>query len=239
MNDNLRLAGLLSIFCLLVFGYAWQHSSSRERYSPIVEAVQDKVVMVSVPTIMEQTFFVFDSSGMSVHTATVAVSFSGSGVFVTPRGHILTCAHVVDHELRSPIIATLSNGTTAAAFVVFKDTTSDLALLKVALVNTTYASLSLRPLRLGQEVIAVGNPMSQSFSTTHGIISHIGRDLGEEYTFTQTDAPINPGNSGGPLFNLQGGLIGITARKFSGADGLGLAIAPYTIDEFLSIFQGV
>lgn len=208
-----------------------------ERYVEVAEYVQDKTVMIEVPTIAKKIFFRIEDSKLSVETATVPVTMYGSGVFVTPRGHILSCAHVIDHKLTSPIIATLSNGTTVAATVLYQDDDKDLALLKVE-GEYPYADLE-DDIRLGQEVIAVGNPQAQPFSTTHGIISHLDRDIGEFYTYTQTDAPINPGNSGGPLYNLDGKLIGINARKYANSDGLGLAVSAQTIREFLSLFRGL
>lgn len=207
-----------------------------EKYIPIVEEVQEQAVMLTVPSVIEQTYITFSKKGMKMHTSTQAVNFSGSGVFVSRRGHILTCAHVVDHPLTSPVIVTLSDNTTAAAYVLVKDTATDLALIKIDK-KTPKAHLSSVALRLGQEVIAVGNPHSQQFSTSHGIISHLNRGVGEPYMFTQVDAPINGGNSGGPLFNLRGELIGIVARKWGGADGMGLAITPQTIKDFLDLLK--
>lgn len=235
MNTTLRLAALLSIFCLLVLGFAYQHSSPRERYSPIVEQVQDKAVMIEVPSVYEQMTFEMNDKKLEVHVATVPVSFLGSGVFVNSGGAVLSCAHVFETPIVGPIIGTLSDGTTHQMLLLYKSTDSDLALLKIE-GTYPYAALSTRKLRLGQEVIAVGYPHGQKFSSSHGIISFLGRNIKEKYTYTQIDAPINPGNSGGPLFNLQGELIGINARAWVGSDGLALAITPATIHEFLNLF---
>ncbi len=209
-----------------------------EKYVGVVEAVQEKTVMLTVPSITERISITFDNGGVEIHRSTVPTNFLGSGVFVGKKGFILTCAHVVDCPLTGPIMATLSNGTTVSAFILYKDTSTDLALLKIKGMHPA-AYLSPFNLRLGQEVIAVGNPEGQAFSTSHGIISHLNRDIDEPYLYTQIDAPINPGNSGGPLFNLQGELIGINARGFRNSDGLGLAITPSTIRGFLNIFDGV
>lgn len=208
-----------------------------ERYVEVAEYVQDKTVMIEVPTVIERIVFTYADGRFTVKTATVPVTMYGSGVLVSPRGHILSCAHVVDHKTTSSIIAVLSNGTTVAATVLYKDDGKDLALLKIE-GEYPYADLEMN-IRLGQEVIAVGNPQAQPFSTSHGIVSHLDRDIDDFYTYTQIDAPINPGNSGGPLFNLQGELIGINARKYANSDGLGLAISPETIKEFLSLFRGL
>lgn len=207
-----------------------------EKYCPIVEQVQDKAVMITVPTTMVQVSITFDKKKVKVEESTATIIMGGSGVLVSPTGSILSCAHVFDFKIAGPIVATLSDGTTLQARLLYSDPAKDLALLKIE-GHYPYAKLSSRRLRLGQEVIAVGNPHFQSFSTSHGIISHLNRDIKEAFTFTQIDAPINGGNSGGPLFNLQGELIGINARAWTGSDGLALAISPHTIKEFLAYFN--
>lgn len=210
----------------------------KEKYSPVVEYVQDKTVMISVPTVVLKEIYTFDQKGLKIDQSTVTVNIGGSGVIISDTGLVLSCEHLFDREMAGPIIMILSNGTTVPAKLLSVDAEKDLALLKIPGVYKA-ASFGFAPLRLGQEVIAVGNPLYQSFTTTHGIISHLNRDINEAYLFTQIDAPINGGNSGGPLFDLQGRLIGINARKWPNADGLGLAIAPSTIHEFLSDFRGL
>jgi S1-C subfamily serine protease len=233
MNTNLKVAFAASIAALIgLVVIIAQHS---EKYVAVVEAVQDKAVMIEVPSVYEQMTFRFNKKKMTVETSTVPTTFMGSGVIIKESGFTLSCAHVFETPIVGPIVGTLSDGTTHEMRLIYKSTESDLALLKI---EGTYpfAAISKRKLHLGQEVIAVGNPHGLQFSTTHGIISHLGRDIRDKYTYTQVDAPINAGNSGGPLFNLQGELIGINARKWTGADGLGLAISPSTINEFLSYF---
>lgn len=212
--------------------------SYQEKYSPVVEYVQDKTVMISVPIVVTRIVFVMDNGKLTVKQSTATANIVGSGIIISETGIVLSCEHLFDEPMVGPIVATLSNGTTVQAKLSAIDAKMDLALLKIP---GTYnaAKISYAPLRLGQEVIAVGNPNGLQFTTTHGIISHIGRDIGEEYLFTQTDAPINGGNSGGPLLNLQGELIGIVAKVWPNADGLGLAISPQTIQQFLSDFRGL
>lgn len=218
---------------ILIASFILLATHKKEKYSPIATTVQAKTVMIEVPTIVERMMFTMNKKKLEVHQSTVAVNVLGAGVFISKTGQILTCAHVVSFTLRKPIIVVLSTGKRLEAGLVYKDEQKDLALLKVK-GKFSAAVLSSRKLKLGQEVIAVGNPEGQEFSTSHGIISHLNRDIGDSFTFTQIDAPINSGNSGGPLFNMDGELIGINARKWAGSDGLGLAISPNTIREFLS-----
>lgn len=219
-----------------------------ERYVSIAKKVTPKANMIAVETVMEEMLITFGEGGINIHQATVPVTLSGSGVFISPNGHILTCAHLFSVGLSTTIYVTTANGDRLQGRVLYKDVARDLALVKVDVspyylpfplaLPPAVATLTKRPLEAGQEVIAVGNPKRLGFSVTHGIISYVDRDLDEPFRFTQTDAPINPGNSGGPLFNLQGELVGINALKIDG-DGLGFAISPATIQEFLDTFKGL
>ncbi len=208
-----------------------------EKYSYVINHVQDKAVMIEVPTVMEETILTFNGGGFEVHKETATHIILGSGVFISPVGHILTCAHLFNNGQVKTITVSVLNGTTYYATLLYQDTDRDLALIKVdGQHNPAYLADSVS---LGQEVIAVGNPEGLEFTSTHGIVSHVNRDISENFLFTQTDAPINGGNSGGPLFNLRGQLVGINARKSRGADGLGFAISLKTINEFLELFRGL
>lgn len=210
----------------------------QEKYSPVVEYVQDKTVMIEVPTIITRVVISVEKDGLKIEQSTATVHIIGSGVIISDTGIVLSCEHLFDGKIAGPIAVTLSNGTVVKAKLSAVDAKKDLALLKIPGVYRG-VKVSYAPLRLGQEVIAVGNPNGLKFTTTHGIISYLNREIDEDYLFTQIDAPINGGNSGGPLFNLQGELIGINARKWPNADGLGLAISPQTIQMFLSDFRGL
>jgi serine protease Do len=154
----------------------------------------------------------------------------GSGIVATADGYILTNHHVVDGADR--ITVELSDRRVLTARVVGNDAPSDLALLKVGASNLTPLALSdSDEARVGDIVLAVGNPLGIGQTVTAGIISAKGRttELGEGafQDFLQTDAPINRGNSGGALVNLQGQLVGINAQIVSpsgGNIGLGFAI---------------
>ena len=210
---------------------------AKERYARVASDVQPKTAMVTIEGIAEKTTMTFTKEGITVNTTTAPVRNVGSAVFITKTGVLLTCAHLFDIPVVSTVTITTVQGTQIVARILTRDIERDLALLKVDGFHNP-AIISHEALRLGQEVIAVGNPSGLDFSTTHGIISHIDRDIGEGFYFTQIDAPINPGNSGGPLFNLDGELIGINARIIPG-DGMGFAISPSVIDEFLAPFRGI
>ncbi len=155
----------------------------------------------------------------------------GSGVIVTSSGRILTNAHVVNGA--DEIIVTIADGTDFNAKVVGIDPKADLAVIQLKGKVPVLKPLPLadsNTLRLGEVVLAIGDPFGVGKSVTMGIVSAKGRgNMGiEEYEdFIQTDAAINPGNSGGALVNLKGELVGINtaiASKSGGYAGIGFAI---------------
>jgi putative serine protease PepD len=158
---------------------------------------------------------------------------TGSGVIIRPEGYILTNDHVVDIGSGSgQIQVTLSDGRSATAKVVGRDTSDDLAVVKVSglsnLVAATFAKSS--SLSVGQAVVAVGAPLGLSDTVTSGIVSNLARPVragdNDQAVFeaVQTDAAINPGNSGGPLVDLNGSVVGINAAIASDTSGGGLQI---------------
>jgi serine protease Do len=153
----------------------------------------------------------------------------GSGFIVTPEGYVVTNQHVVRNA--SEIVVTLQDGTKLSAELVGIDEKTDLAVLKVeSEKDLPYASFGDSDVtRVGDWVVAIGNPFGLGGSATAGIVSARGRDIqsGPFDDFFQIDAPINQGNSGGPLFNLKGEVIGINTAIFSpngGNVGIGFAI---------------
>jgi serine protease Do len=152
----------------------------------------------------------------------------GSGFIINANGHIITNNHVV--EGASEITVKLSNGREFTAKVVGRDPKTDLALLKVEATDLPTVALGdSSELRVGEPVMAIGNPFGLEQTVTTGIVSATGRVIGQgPYDdFVQTDASINPGNSGGPLINSRGQAIGINAAIFSqsgGSVGIGFAI---------------
>lgn len=153
----------------------------------------------------------------------------GSGFIIDPSGLIVTNNHVIDGARSMSVI--LSDGTSLPATLVGTDTLDDIALLRVhpPYPLTAVQFGSSREARIGDWVLAIGNPYGLGGTVTAGIISARGRNLAEDGStdFIQTDAPINKGNSGGPLFNTAGRVIGINTAIYSpsgGSVGIGFAI---------------
>ncbi|WP_235296293.1 Do family serine endopeptidase [Portibacter marinus] len=157
---------------------------------------------------------------------------SGSGVIVGSDGYIMTNNHVIDNA--QDIEVTLHDNRTYKAVLVGTDPTTDLALLQIKEKNLpTVSFLNSDEIKIGEWVLAVGNPFSLNSTVTAGIVSAKGRNINilkERYAvedFIQTDAAINPGNSGGALVNLDGGLVGINtaiASPTGAYSGYGFAV---------------
>jgi len=153
----------------------------------------------------------------------------GSGFIVDPDGWIVTNNHVIDSA--SKIVVTLDDGSSYPAELKGRDAKTDLALLKIKpKKDLPYVAFGdSDAARIGDWVVAVGNPFGLGGSVTAGIVSARGRDLnnGPYDNFLQVDAPINPGNSGGPLFDQSGRVIGIDSAIYTpngGNVGIGFAI---------------
>ena len=159
----------------------------------------------------------------------------GSGFVVSEDGHIITNAHVINNCIENckEITIVFYNDVTYKAKIIGYDEDSDIAILKIIGSNKVFSFLQWgdKP-ELGEDVMAIGSPMNQSFTVTLGIVSSLDRFIPRAASFVpfiQTDASINPGNSGGPLFNTKGELIGITSMIITdssnrGSIGLGFAI---------------
>lgn len=153
---------------------------------------------------------------------------SGSGVIVREDGIIVTNNHVVGEDTTEAEVR-LSDKTHQIARIIGRDKETDIAVLKIEtdrkLPAAQFGDSSV--LKVGQWVLAVGNPMGLDRTVTLGVISGIGRErlnLSKYENFIQTDAAINPGNSGGPLFNLRGEVIGINTAIIHMAQGIGFSI---------------
>jgi serine protease Do len=160
---------------------------------------------------------------------------AGSGFIISKDGYIVTNNHVVEDA--TEVTVTLANKTEYKAKVIGRDPKTDVAVVKIEPKETlTVASLgNSEVLRVGDWVMAVGNPFGLSNSVTAGIVSAKNRVIGAgPYDdFIQTDAPINPGNSGGPLFNLQGEVVGINTAIVPNGQGIGFAVAVNTAKALL------
>ncbi|MGI4850197.1 MAG: Do family serine endopeptidase [Janthinobacterium lividum] len=162
----------------------------------------------------------------------------GSGVIVSPEGYILTNFHVV--EAADEIEIALADGRKAVAKVVGSDPETDLAVIKVDLKDLPSITLAqIEQARVGDVVLAIGNPFGVGQTVTMGIISALGRNhlgINTFENFIQTDAAINPGNSGGALVDTNGNLLGINTAIYSrsgGSLGIGFAIPVSTVKSVM------
>ena len=158
----------------------------------------------------------------------------GSGVVVSPEGYVLTNNHVI--EAADEIEVALADGRKASAKLVGTDPETDLAVIKVNLPNLPAITLGkLESAKVGDVVLAIGNPFGVGQTVTMGIVSALGRNhlgINTFENFIQTDAAINPGNSGGALVDSNGHLLGINTAIYSrsgGSMGIGFAIPVSTV----------
>jgi S1-C subfamily serine protease len=189
-----------------------------------IETVREAVIAKVRPAVVE------------VNVTTSGGAGIGSGVIIDKRGYIVTNNHVVAGAQSIGVV--LYDGTRVTAQLVGTDPADDLAVLKITppASGLTVASLGdSSKLQVGQDVLAIGNPLGITQTVTNGIVSALGRNVNEQNGATipnaiQTDAPINPGNSGGALVDLQGNLIGIPTLTAidpefnTPANGVGFAI---------------
>ncbi len=215
--------GVLILFIsLFSFGKAFSVTEDEKNNIAVYEKVADGVVNVTSTTIQMDFFFnAFPAQG------------SGSGSIIDTRGHILTNYHVVADAQKLEV--TLGDGSKWPAKLVGSDPDNDLAVIKIDAPREKLKVIPMgdsRNLRIGQKVLAIGNPFGLERTLTTGIISSLGRTIRSEVgtlmeDIIQTDAAINPGNSGGPLLNSEGEIIGINSAIISpsgGSVGIGFAI---------------
>jgi S1-C subfamily serine protease len=164
---------------------------------------------------------------------------TGSGFVYDTQGHIVTNYHVIENA--QELLVTLASGTVYSANVVGADPTNDLAVIQIDAGQDLPAALTMgdsNRLRVGQFVVAIGNPYGLQQTLTTGVVSALGRVIQspQDNSFIgeaiQTDAAINPGNSGGPLLNLQGQVIGVNSQIISpsgASSGIGFAVSANTV----------
>ena len=148
------------------------------------------------------------------------VQGQGSGFFISANGYIVTNNHVVDHAVQVEVLT--DSGATFDAKVIGTDAKSDLALIKVdGRSDFPFVKLADATPKIGEWVVAMGNPFGLGGTVTAGIVSAQGRDIGSgPYDdYIQIDAPVNRGNSGGPTFNLKGEVIGVNTAIYSPSGG--------------------
>ncbi|MGB6916781.1 MAG: Do family serine endopeptidase [Pseudolabrys sp.] len=165
------------------------------------------------------------------------ITGQGSGFFISADGYAVTNNHVV--EKAESVQITTDDGKLHTAKVIGTDPRTDLALIKVEDGPFPYVKLSERSPRIGDWVLAVGNPFGLGGTVTAGIVSARGRDIGASAydDFIQIDAPVNKGNSGGPTFDTDGNVIGVNTAIFSpsgGSVGIAFAIPSDTVNTVIA-----
>ena len=165
------------------------------------------------------------------------ITGQGSGFFISADGYAVTNNHVV--EKAESVQVTTDDGKTHKAKVIGADPRTDLALIKVEDGPFPYVKLSEKTPRIGDWVLAVGNPFGLGGTVTAGIVSARGRDIGASAydDFIQIDAPVNKGNSGGPTFDTEGNVIGVNTAIFSpsgGSVGIAFAIPSDTVSSVVA-----
>ncbi|HKD48464.1 MAG TPA: DegQ family serine endoprotease [Rhizomicrobium sp.] len=230
-------------------------SSSPFSFADLVERVSPAVVTITSETMTTDTDLddqqenlpepfrdLFNQFNQQHPQAPHKAISAGSGFIIDKSGLIVTNNHVVDNGKK--INVKLPDGRSFEAKLIGTDPATDIALLKIKSDKPlpTVEFGDDRQLRVGDWVIAVGNPFGLSNSVTAGIVSSIGRDIGAgNYNdFIQIDAPINRGNSGGPTFDLRGQVVGMNSMIFSpsgGSVGIGFAIPASTIHDVVAQLQ--
>ncbi len=219
-----------------------------ERVSPSVVSVlvEKEIERPQVPEALQDFFFRFgtpDNDGFGGQGEPQRLEAEGSGFFIDGQGHIVTNNHVVEDA--DAIKVRLADGKEVAAKLIGTDPLTDLAVLKVdPPKGQAYVQFAEDVnLRVGDWVIAVGNPFGLGGTVTSGIVSAIGGQNreGQFLDFIQIDAPINRGNSGGPTFDLKGRVVGVNTAIYSpngGSVGIGFAIpskvAKETVAQLIS-----
>ncbi|WP_317889755.1 trypsin-like peptidase domain-containing protein [Spongiibacter pelagi] len=225
------LCGVLLGLCILFYkqiGDNGDYSQAVERAAPsVVNIYTTKIVEQQHPLASDPFFRHFFSRG---NGSRQQLSRSlGSGVIVSDDGFILTNYHVIQGA--NEILVMLHDGRQALATIVGSDADTDLAVLKVSLEKLNPIEVTNPDrIKVGNPVLAIGNPYGFGQTVTQGIVSATGRyglGISQFENFIQTDAAINPGNSGGALIDIQGRLLGINTVIYTqtgGATGIGLAI---------------
>ena len=222
---------LILLITLLSGVKAFSITEDEKNNIGVYEKVADGVVNVT-STAVQMDFFLnaFPAQG------------SGSGSIIDTKGHILTNHHVVANAQKLEV--TLADGSKWPAKLIGSDPDSDLAVIKIEAPREKLKVVSMgdsKNLRIGQKVLAIGNPFGLQRTLTTGIISSLGRTIRSEVgtmieDVIQTDAAINPGNSGGPLLNSDGEIVGINSAILSpsgGNVGIGFAIPVNTAKRII------
>jgi len=233
MQNLLKIAIYSIIYLILSTSLSWSTTPSEKELRGL-QALED--IQFTITTLAERvTPMVVNITPIREITSSDGfqrrgsyTQGSGSGVIVRDDGIIVTNNHVVGEDTTEAEVR-LSDKTHKIARVIGRDKETDIAVLKIEADRKLPAAEfgDSAALKVGQWVLAVGNPMGLDRTVTLGVISGIGRErlnLSKYENFIQTDAAINPGNSGGPLFNLRGEVIGINTAIIHMAQGIGFSI---------------
>ncbi len=232
----------LGFLYLMVFGniktaglFADKQPQPTFSYAPAINKISPSVV-----SIFTQSNELIPSSnpGLSPKQPYVTKNFLGSGVIVSPSGHIVTNQHVIEKATRVKVF--LWNNQAFDASYVGQDELTDLAIIKINTSGLTPAEFhNSDVINTGDVVLAIGNPFGLNQSASLGIVSATGRrgvHEGRLENFIQTDAAINQGNSGGPLINPAGQVVGISTASYNqlGAEGINFAIPSNTAVQVIN-----
>jgi S1-C subfamily serine protease len=248
----------LTLVIILIFGigiYAgWQFGGTTGTTTTANSSTSTKVTTIpdtsTIQGQQEAAIAIIEPSVVELTVTTSQGEDIGSGVIIDKSGDIITNNHVVNGGQTIKVV--LSNGKTETAQLIGTSAANDLAIVQIQpFTNMVVATIGdSSKLIVGQEVLAVGNPLGITQTATRGIVSALNRSIQESastgssgVTITgaiQTDAPINPGNSGGALINLQGQLVGIptltavNTESNTDANGIGFAIPSSTVQTVIA-----
>lgn len=218
-----------------------QYSGKQEtNYTKAIQKAYNTVVEIqcAVQTTYSSNFFFF-GGGTQIQTA------SGSGVIISEDGYIVTNNHVVEGAYGEDAVKVkLYNGEIYTAKIIGTDSRTDIAVLKIDEKNLSFSSfVDSSKLLMGEDVIAIGNPLGLGISCSNGIISALEKEIyinNVYLTVIQTNAAVNAGNSGGGLFDLEGNIVGIVNAKKSAefsetsVEGMGYAIPANTVKKIVA-----
>lgn len=233
-----KMFAVLALSCIMLTGCEFIKEND------VVAPLESRLITVSQTSDTQEIAALVEPAIVGISGVSSNGESVGSGVCVAEGGYVMTNSHVVHGS--DSIILYLANGTQSYASLIYEDTISDLAILK-SRKSLPYLKLgSSDNLMVGEDVLAVGTPLSLSLTHTFtkGIVSALNRTLkvggsnGEGYmqNLIQHDASLNPGNSGGPLLNSKGEVVGINTLKISGGEGIGFAIPSKSFESLLNSY---
>ena len=239
---NYKLKIILLTFSFIFIPLKGYAKKAPESFANLAEILSPSVVNISTTTIIEDRkqnlpafppgspFEEFFKQFQDPNQGKRRAQSLGSGFIIDKKGYVITNNHVIENAEKIMVI--LHDDKSFEAEVVGKDPKTDVALLKINPKNTNLKAVKFgnsNDLRVGDWVMAIGNPFGFGGTVTAGIVSARGRNIGGSYDdYIQTDASINRGNSGGPLFDMKGNVVGINTAIFSqsgGSVGIGFAVS--------------